>query len=554
ASITRDAGDVTLAWEGGIGPFIVEAKTDLADAVWKTYRTSVERTITFPAEEHAAFFRVADAAGNPSIGFSVSLSGANERPNPTTSNGSGSGILRLEGNTLSFDISYSGLTTVASAAHFHGPAGANESASVIINLAPFAGPGLGTNGTFSGSVTVTPAQKAMFLAGKTYVNIHTTNNPPGEIRGQVLPVVYSADLNGAAERPAPVSTPARGTGAFLLAGNELTFNINYWNLTGAAIGAHIHGPAKTTNTASILIDLGPYNGGAFGTNGSLVGRVTLTPEQMAYLADGLLYVNIHTPANTRGEIRGQILPAVTAIPYTASMNGAAERPTPVTSDAAGTAIVTLQGQTLSVNANYKGFASVVRNAHFHGPAMTTNAAGVLIHLPELHKGEFSTNGLFAGALQISEEHARLIRAGLTYINIHTVDHPPGEIRGQVAPVLYRSELLGASERVNAVQTSASGTGQLLLIGNRLYLNATYGGITSAARAAHIHGPAASSTTASVIIDIEPILQGDFGMAGSFAGFRDLSTDHLGYLIDERTYINVHSNTNTGGEIRGQIKQ
>ena len=64
----------------------------------------------------------------------------------------------------------------------------------------------------------------------------------------------------------------------------------------------------------MLIDLAPYNGGSFGTAGTLTGTVGLTPGQLASVVDGLTYVNIHTPQNGGGEIRGQIVAQSMAIP------------------------------------------------------------------------------------------------------------------------------------------------------------------------------------------------------------------------------------------------
>ena len=38
---------------------------------------------------------------------------------------------------------------------------------------------------YFGSAVLTPGQLVDMLAGKFYINIHTVNNPSGEIRGQV---------------------------------------------------------------------------------------------------------------------------------------------------------------------------------------------------------------------------------------------------------------------------------------------------------------------------------------------------------------------------------
>ncbi|HEX9904519.1 MAG TPA: CHRD domain-containing protein, partial [Propylenella sp.] len=43
-----------------------------------------------------------------------------------------------------------------------------------------------------------------------------------------------------------------------------------------------------------------------GSESPLEGSATLTDEQAALLADGMLYINVHTEANPGGEIRGQV--------------------------------------------------------------------------------------------------------------------------------------------------------------------------------------------------------------------------------------------------------
>ena len=47
---------------------------------------------------------------------------------------------------------------------------------------------LSTNGGFSGDVTLSGAQATALLAGQLYINIHTSTNSGGEIRGQLTAV------------------------------------------------------------------------------------------------------------------------------------------------------------------------------------------------------------------------------------------------------------------------------------------------------------------------------------------------------------------------------
>jgi hypothetical protein len=135
---------------------------------------------------------------------------------------------------------------------------------------------------------------------------------PGDSRWRVVAASQygkplALTLSGGAERPTPVNTTATGSGKMTLVGNRLTFDVSYSGLSGTATAAHIHGAATAEQAAGVLIDLAPFNGGAFGASGRLAGSVTLTDQQASLVRDGLTYVNVHTAANPGGEIRGQIL-------------------------------------------------------------------------------------------------------------------------------------------------------------------------------------------------------------------------------------------------------
>src|SRR5207245_9286241 len=121
---------------------------------------------------------------------------------PTASTGSASGVLTFIGSQLLYEITYSGLSADATAAHTHGPAATTNSAGVIV---PLSTP-TGTAGTISGSASLTPEQMSYVLARQTYANIHTMANPDGEIRGQIWPNQFGANMNGASEVPS-IATP-----------------------------------------------------------------------------------------------------------------------------------------------------------------------------------------------------------------------------------------------------------------------------------------------------------------------------------------------------------
>ena len=112
--------------------------------------------------------------------YEASLSGSQEVP-ANSSGGRGTAEVQLNSstNTVSWKVTYSGLSGPATAGHIHGPAAAGANAGVMI---PFANVG---TPTFQGTAAITPAQAAELAAGRTYVNMHSAQFPGGEIRGQL---------------------------------------------------------------------------------------------------------------------------------------------------------------------------------------------------------------------------------------------------------------------------------------------------------------------------------------------------------------------------------
>jgi CHRD domain len=109
-----------------------------------------------------------------------------------------------------------------------------------------------------------------------------------------------ASLNGASEVPSNSTT---GTGSLTATYDtttkKLAWTVTYSGLTGAAVAAHFHGPAGPGKDAPVEVPVmvGPS---------PLQGSATLTPAQEKDLLDGNVYFNIHTQANPKGEIRGQV--------------------------------------------------------------------------------------------------------------------------------------------------------------------------------------------------------------------------------------------------------
>lgn len=115
--------------------------------------------------------------------FAFPLSAGQEVP-PSGTGGSGQATVFLDDVTGAVSVTgtYTGLSSVAIAAHIHGPAPAGVNAGVIVGLTISGG----TSGTLSGGGTLSAANVSDMIAGLTYVNLHTSSFGGGEIRGQIV--------------------------------------------------------------------------------------------------------------------------------------------------------------------------------------------------------------------------------------------------------------------------------------------------------------------------------------------------------------------------------
>lgn len=131
------------------------------------------------------FIPPAGQPGGQAINIITALSGAQEVPAVATA-GTGTATLSVDLNTgaLSGTLTFTGLTSNATAAHIH-QAAAGVNGPVIIPLSGGAG---GTSGiwTVPAGTVLTATQLDALKTNGLYVNVHTTNNPGGEIRGQIL--------------------------------------------------------------------------------------------------------------------------------------------------------------------------------------------------------------------------------------------------------------------------------------------------------------------------------------------------------------------------------
>ncbi|HWQ92930.1 MAG TPA: CHRD domain-containing protein [Clostridia bacterium] len=84
--------------------------------------------------------------------------------------------------------------------------------------------------------------------------------------------------------------------------------------------------------------------------------------------------------------------------------------------------------------------------------------------------------------------------------------------------------------------------------------AGFADLTGPASAMHIHGPAPTGSNATVIVDLQPyhVVAADPAKGGLITGVIAFPTNAVADLLAGLTYINIHTATNPGGEIRGQL--
>ena len=254
--------------------------------------------------------------------FGGPITGAQEVPPvATAATGEGTAVISPDGSTITYIVTYSGLSGPAVAAHIHtGAVGVNG--GIILPLTVGPSPMVGTltaaDFTASGTITTFAQAVAAIKAGNTYFNIHTAAHPGGEVRGQIV-AKGSAEfvsLSGAQEVP-PVTTSGTGNGWVLVSTDlsTLTYYVAYSGLSGPAVAAHIHTGATGVNGGIILplaVGPSPMVGTLTATNFTPSGTITTFAEAVAAIQAGNTYVNIHTAAHPGGEIRGQIGVAVAA--------------------------------------------------------------------------------------------------------------------------------------------------------------------------------------------------------------------------------------------------
>jgi hypothetical protein len=228
--------------------------------------------------------------------------------------------------------------------------------------------------------------------------------------------------------------------------------------------------------------------------------------------------------------------------YSAALDNAQEVP-PTAGSGHGWAIARLDTTTGQVNVfvYFENLTGPPTAAHLHQAPAGVNG-GVIVPLAPSGTNTFSGTGTLAAA-QIPA-----FTASGTYVNVHTAANPGGEIRGQVVPstsTRYTAILSGAQETPPNPST-ATGTAVAFLHQpeNRVVYVVNSSGLVSVT-AAHFH-EGATGVAGPVVFPLN-------GSNGTYGGVTPrLTPAQLAAWQATGFYVNIHTSSFPGGEIRGQM--
>ncbi|MBC7447546.1 MAG: CHRD domain-containing protein [Hymenobacteraceae bacterium] len=346
------------------------------------------------------------------VSFVATISGSQQVPlNASTATGAFTGTYDRTSKTLTYNVTFSGLTPTSGHIHLGGP-GRTGGFKVPFNS---------LTSPITGSQVLDQQTADSLLAGRTYVNLHTTAFSGGEIRGNIQqgttapvpPVEFAALLTGGQQVPANGSRAGGAlVAAYYPATRLLTYNVTFSGLTPTSGHIHLGGPGRTGGFKV------PFNS----LTSPITGSQVLDQQTADSLLAGRTYVNLHTAAFPGGEIRGNIRERRLGITLGASINSA-QQVQPNASAATGTFTGTYDRTTslLTYSVTYTGLTPMAGHIHLGGPGRT---GGFKVPFNSL-------TSPITGSQVLDQQTADSLLTDRTYVNLHTTTFPGGEIRGDI---------------------------------------------------------------------------------------------------------------------------
>ncbi|MDE3057201.1 MAG: CHRD domain-containing protein [Bacteroidota bacterium] len=346
----------------------------------------------------------------------------------------------------------------------------------------------------------------------------------GSPRASKAQILITAALDGAT---AGTTSNGKGTMWGVLSPDlkTLTYLITYQNLQGNFTQAHFHAAGGTVVEAI-----------AFGVNNTASGVWSNIPDSLLgeFFSGNHIYVNIHSSTFPGGEIRGYLNPHQGG--FIVALNGGGAG---TSSMGLGTGWVTFDSDfqdssfnKISYNFTYAGLEGSFTGAHFHS-SLSTNVVEPIPFTDSSASGTIATMPDSVWALFIR---------GKIYVNVHSSVFPAGEIQGTLTPVGQIGLHASLDSSLAGTTSAATGTAWAALdLGTlNVHYSVTYAGLTGSFTMAHFHRKSG-------------IVHG-ITFTGNTAEeeWSNLADQDLVDLILGRLYVNIHSSTFPGGEIRGTM--
>jgi hypothetical protein len=272
-------------------------------------------------------------------------------------------------------------------------------------------------------------KKSVFVVSAAALGLALVVAGGAGARGQATNIRIAAAMTSANETPTPKGdvSGARGTFTASLAktatGASMEWRLEFSNLSGNAIAAHVH-VAAPGQAGPVRVPLcAPCTSGATGT-------ANIDAAVLDAIQNNRAYVNVHTPTNPAGEIRDQVS-AVAGVRTT--LRAAQERPKPKgkvrRAQGTFTATVTKNGDSGVINwrLTFSKLTGRAVAAHIHsGPRGKPGPVIVPLCAP-------CKNGA-TGRATVNASVLNSLESGRSYVNIHTRKNAAGEVRGQLAAV------------------------------------------------------------------------------------------------------------------------
>ena len=153
--------------------------------------------------------------------------------------------------------------------------------------------------------------------------------------------------------------------------------------------------------------------------------------------------------------------------------------------------------------------------------------------------------------------------GGTLLTLASLSACGDDTKTNPAPPTFQASLNAANERPTPITSPGTGSATVVQNGTTFTYTVNYAGLTGAPILSHIHGPADATKAVGVLVnfDIGAPTSGTGSFTGTFtaadivpaSGQPAISIDSLVTLMRTgNAYVNVHTNANKAGEIRGQL--